>query len=330
MDTGLLFCFAAANLAFARYRWWNDVLAVLLFAAAALTVESGLLVWVIFVGAALLGARGISRAGVSALAVLLVGYFILRFAVLDVGSPGLIERSSGFGFGILEPGELVERFGSNPWPFYAYNVVTSALSVLLSEPTGGAFRLTAQVLRGDLGLSTLISPVASLLATLLVAAFAWRRREAWRSWRLDRDDRLVLLFFLVLVANAVISYPYTRDVIMSPAGAFLAVAVFVAARHAIASMPVRAAGRVAVATVALFAVLGTTWAVRVAGAHTNLRRAAYVDRNEWAYAEETLRREGAALSDADRVLLRQLTDDAVYRYPAPPPLELPWAGRLGI
>jgi hypothetical protein len=48
--TVLILCFVVAIVALADYRWWNDVLAVLLFVAAALTVESGLLVWVIFVG----------------------------------------------------------------------------------------------------------------------------------------------------------------------------------------------------------------------------------------------------------------------------------------
>ena len=94
---------------------------------AALTIESGLLVWVILVGGFVVGARGISRGGVAALLALLVVYFVLRFPVLDVGSPDLIERSSGFGFRILDPPDLVARFGSNPYPFYLYNIVCSFL-----------------------------------------------------------------------------------------------------------------------------------------------------------------------------------------------------------
>jgi hypothetical protein len=135
--TIVLCCFAGMYVVLSPYRWWHDVVAALLFAVAALTVESGLLVWVIFAGGWLLGARGVSRAGVVAVTVLLAAYFYVRFAMLDVGSPGLVERSSGFGFGILEPDELIARFGTNPIGFYAYNVVASMLSVLVSEPTGG-------------------------------------------------------------------------------------------------------------------------------------------------------------------------------------------------
>ena len=84
-------------------RWWRDVAASLLFVFAALTVESGLLVWVVFVAAWMAGARGVSRSGVAAQCVLLAAYFYLRFAVLHVGAPGLEERSSGYGFSLLDP-----------------------------------------------------------------------------------------------------------------------------------------------------------------------------------------------------------------------------------
>ena len=319
----LIYCFAGANLVMTRYRWWNDVLGVLLFVLSALTIESGLLVWVILVGGALVGAKGISRAAVAALLLLLAGYFILRFPVLGVGAPDLMERSSGFGFSILDPPELVERFGSNPFGFYLYNIVSSAVSVLLSEPTGGVFRLTQQTLRGDFDLATWISPIASACATALVSIFVWRRRRAFAAWHLDRDDQLVALFVMVLAANAVISYPYTKDVVMSPAGAFLAVAVVVAARNVLSWLPAVASPRMAMLALAGFALTGTTWAIRVTGTHLGLRTGAYVERNEWAYAEISLAEDGVVLTDAERALLRTLRDDALFRHPAPPPLNPP-------
>ena len=51
---------------------------------------------------------------------LVLGYLILRFSILQIGSPGLEERTSGFGFSRLDGEELVEKFGSRPLPFYAY------------------------------------------------------------------------------------------------------------------------------------------------------------------------------------------------------------------
>ena len=327
--TVLVYTLLAANLIMSRPRWWSDALAVILFVVSALTIESGLLVWVILVGGRLAGARGISRAAVLVLIALLAGYFILRFPILGVGAPDLMERSSGFGFRILDPLELVERFGSDPRGFYFYNIVSSALSVLFSEPTGGVFRLTQQILRRDLDVAALISPVASFCATGLVSMFIWRRRRAIREWRLDRDDQLMALFVMVLAANAVISYPYTKDVVMSPAGAFLAVGVFVAARDMVAWLPSVRSSRMAMIVLAGLVVTGVTWGIRVTGTHFSLRRGAFVERNEWAYAEISLAHDGVVLTDADKALFRTLRDDALFRHPAPPPLDPPFGILLG-
>jgi hypothetical protein len=326
--TVLLFCFAAAVLALAEYRWWNDVLVVVLFAIAALTVESGLLVWAIAVGAAMLGARGISRAGVGALVVLLAGYFFLRFGLLDVGVPSLLERSSGFGFSVLEPDDLIERFGSNPIPFYAYNVVASALSVLLSEPSGGVFGITRAVMTSSVQPAMIVNLVSSAAVCLLLALCAWTRRRQWGSWTLDRDDRLVLLFGMVLAANAVISYPYTKDVIMSPAGAFLAVAVFAAARQVIGRVAQVGSAGAAAALVVAAVIVSAAWAVRVEALHAGLRQASVTERLDWAYVESDIARGAVLVPDAHaESMLRLLRNDALAVHPAPPPLDLP-LGRM--
>jgi hypothetical protein len=294
-----------------------------LFAAAALTVETGLLIWVIFVGAALVGARGLSRAGLAGLTVLFAGYFYIRFVMFDVGTPGLVERSSGFGFGVLDPDELIARFGANPMAFYLYNVVTSALSVLLSEPTAGVFRVTSAISRGDIGLSMVLNLVGTASVTAALGAFVWCRREAWLARRFERDDQLVALFIMILAANAVISYPYTKDVIMSPAGAFFAVAGFVAVRNLLVWLPDRVSPRMTMAAVAAALVVSSTWAVRVVGTHLNLRTGAYVERNEWVYAESSLADEGVTLTETEQTLMRTLRDEAIFVHPPPPPLAPP-------
>ena len=320
--TVVLCCFAAANLALAPHRWWVDLLAIALFVVAALTVESGLLVWVILIGAALVGARGVSRPALGGLTALLVGYFVLRFVVLDVGSPGLIERSSGYGFHMLEPEQLLARFGDNPLGFYDYNVASSVLSVLFSEPRGGVFRLLYGLSLDDPEPSAIVNVIASTGATLLVVLYAWRRRGDWRLRRFDRDDRIVLLFVMVLAANAVISYPYTKDVIVSPAGAFYAAAVFVAARHVLPSRLAVPAWRSAVATAACL-LLASTWGVRAVGQHLNLRESGRKVRSEWAYAEDWFARQGLTIDKPrDVALLRHLQRDAIFTHPAPPRLPL--------
>jgi hypothetical protein len=319
--TVVLCCLAAATLALMAHRWWVDVLAIVLFIVAALTVESGLLVGVIFIGAALVGARGLSKAGLIAVVCMLAGYFVLRFSILEVGSPGLIERSSGYGFKILDPDDLIARFGENPFWFYAYNVGTSTLSVLFSEPRAGVFGLVYGVTIGDPYPPAIVNVMASTAATALIAAYVWRRRRAWRALDFGHDDRLVLLFVIVLAANATISYPYTKDVIMSPAGVFFAAAVFAAARGLLmdAPEPQRAVG--AISVLALCAVLGMTWALRFAAVPLALRESARKVRIEWAYVDDWLANQNITLQRPhERALLQHLRDDAIYRYPAPPRL----------
>lgn len=316
--TVLICCLLAANLAMARYRWWNDVLGALLFAISALTIESGLLVGAILVGGALVGTTGISRKGAALQVLLLAVYLVLRFPVFGVGAPDLIERSSGFGFRVLDPPELVARFGANPLGFYLYNSVSGVLSVLLSEPTGGVYSLTKQALNGNFTFATWDMFLASLCATSLVALFLWRRRRAIAAWRLDRDDQLVALFVVVLMANAVVTYPYSKDVVMSPAGVFLAVAVCVAARGLLSWLPAIPSPRLETVALAFFALTGAMWAIRLTETHLNLRAGAVVERNEWAYVEED-----TSFQEPERQLFRSLRDDALFTHPAPGPLVSP-------
>ena len=110
---------------------------------------------------------------------------------------------------------------------------------------------------------------------------------------------------------------------MSPAGAFLAVAVFAAARHILTWVAEVRTPRAAMIVLALLALTGATWAVRVTGTHLSLRRGAFVERNEWAYAEISLAHDGVALTDADKSLFRTLREDALFHHPAPPPLDPP-------
>jgi hypothetical protein len=329
--TILILCLLAAVIALGRYRWWNDPIALALFVIASLTVETGLLIWVIFVGAALVGARGVSRAGLAGLMVLLAGYFYIRFVMFDVGAPGLVERSSGFGFGVLDPDQLLAKFGGSPLPFYAYNVVTSALSVLLSEPTAGVFRVTSAFLRGDVTLPVVMNLVGTASITAAIGVYIWRRRAAWLARRFERDDQLVALFAMVLTANALISYPYTKDVIMSPAGVFFAVAGCAALRNLLAWVPDRASRRFTATAVVAVTAVSATWALRVVGTHLNLRTGAYVERNEWVYADSSLADDVATFTEAEKALMRTLRDDAIFVHPSPAPLEPPlkvlWGSR---
>ncbi len=169
-------CVAVATLALReRSRWYWDLLAIALFVGSVLTVESGVLVWVICVSAYALGARGVSRRAVLAMTACLVTYLVARAFVLDVGTPTLAERASGFGFGILEPSDLTARFEGRAWPFYAYNVVSSISTVLFAEPKGGVWRFVYELTTGTIHPWSAVSVVSSTAATALVTWFLWTR-----------------------------------------------------------------------------------------------------------------------------------------------------------
>lgn len=313
-------CVGAALLARAPYRWWSDPAAALLFVLAAGTVESGLLVAVVVAGAYLVGERGISRRGAALVAGLFIGYFVLRLGYIGSGPPGLGERSSGFGFSVLDPPELTARFGDNAAPFYAYNVGATLLTVLFTEPRGGVFRYTHALLEGRPTLPMLAAAASSVLATATIAWFVWARRRAWRTGRLDADDRLVLLAAGVLAGSAVMSYAYTKDVIAATAGVFYACAVFVAVRH-LAGLVGRSAGFRRTAGIALLALLSLGWAYRLAGSYAGLRSAAYANRVEWVDPGPWLADQGIVVTTPEALaLLRVLRDRAVSGDPRVAPM----------
>jgi hypothetical protein len=302
------FCLLTLNLARSRGGWWADVLAAIVFVLAALTLESGLLVFVVAVTTWVVGWRGISGRGVAAMTVLAAAYLYVRFAVLSTGMPDLMERSSGFLFAMLEPEQLQEQFGAQPLWFYIYNVAASALSVLFSEPTGGVFMFTGGWLSGDLP-PRLVLPVVTSVAT--TGVLAWAALRAWRAGTFDDTARLLVVAAVVVAANSFLSYAYTKDDIMSIAGAFYALAAFSGMRALLLRVE-PLPGAMALAVVVLAAALSAGWAVRAAGVHYVLRTYAFRAQNDWVQLPIEWRREGRWPEDpAARQLLRRLHADAV-------------------
>src|SRR6185436_17068888 len=116
-----------------------------------------------------------SRRGVAMVTVLLAGYLAMRFWYLGTGVPALSERSSGFGLQQLDPGELQRRFGAWPYGFYAYNVLSSILTVLFSQPRAGIWTIPAEFMRGRVAGGTIINVVSSAVTTALVGWFVATR-----------------------------------------------------------------------------------------------------------------------------------------------------------
>lgn len=299
-------CLLTLNLARSRGGWRGDLLAAITFVFAALTLESGVLVWIIAVAAWAVGWRGISTRGIGAMTVLAAAYAYVRFFLLSTGLPALTERSSGYLFAVLEPEQLQELFGGQPLWFYLYNVVASALSVVFSEPTGGVFMFTGGWLSGDLP-PRLVLPVVTSVATTAVLIWAAVRSRR----RLDDTGRFLVLCAVVLAANSLLSYAYTKDDIMSIAGAFYALAAFAGMRVLLQQVG-HLRGAAAIAVIVLAASLSAGWALRAAGVHYIMRTYAFRAQNDWVQLPGEWRREGRWPEDADaRQLLRRLHTDAV-------------------
>jgi hypothetical protein len=304
-----VFCLLALNLARSRGGWWADAAAVSVLAAAVLTLESGVLVWVVAAAAWMAGWRGVSARGLALMTACLCAYLYVRFGYLSTGVPALAERSSGYLLSVLDPPELERRFGQRPFLFYGYNVGASVMSVLFSEPQAGVFA-AVRAWVDDRVMPRVVIPVASSLAT--TAVIVWAASGRMRRGRpLDDIGRFILLGAAVVTANAVLSFAYTKDDVMSTAGVFYALAAFAGMRAALAAAPRR---RMAAAALPVFlCLLACGWAIRAAGLHYVLRSQAIKHQVDWVELPGRWQRSGQWPHDAAQAaLIVQLRREAVY------------------
>jgi hypothetical protein len=200
---------------------------------------------------------GVSRRTVAGIAVLVGGYALLRFWIFATGLPTVEERSTGFLLEALSPPQIRERFGDNLLPLYVYNIASSISSVLFSEPRSGVF-VFVRAIRGDqLAPRHFIQIGASLFATGLLIAYVVSRVRTGIRRPVTLADRHTVIFLLVLAANAALSYVYTKDEIMSTAGAFYALPVAGAAVYFLRSWPLRPRTWQATAAVCLVCLAGS-------------------------------------------------------------------------
>jgi hypothetical protein len=280
---------AALNLAESEGGVLVELALVATFVAAALTLESGLLIWVVIAAAWMARAPGVSTRAVVAVSAMFAGYFIIRFGIYQTEMPLLYERSTTVLLERLDPSDLQQRFGDNPLPLYAYNVAASMASVLFSQPRSGLVVIAKEWIAGDVPARTWINLGASLFATGLIAVYAVRRIAEGVWWPRSWADRQIFIFAGVLAANAVISYGYAKDDIMSVAGALYPVAVFGTAAYFLERFRVRPPAWPAAALIAaVFCTGATLWAVRAAGVIHVLHHEAYAQRSDWTRAENVL------------------------------------------
>jgi len=270
----------------------------------------------------------VSRSAMVALTACVAMYFVGRFVLIGGAAPGLNERSAGFGFSVLNPDELVRRFGDNPLPFYAYNVASAISCVLFAEPRGGVWAFVRELTGGRPEPWRVVNVVTSAATTLLIARFAASRLVRWRTARLagaagesgrpfDEADRLLIIFLAVLPLNALFAGGYEKDVIMSPAGLFYGAVAYSVFRELLSNASLSTAP-------ALVLIVALGWSVRFVGMHENLRARALSVQDEWAYYDDWARNQphDIHLNAEEEAIRQHLYDDAVLRAPHVPQLSL--------
>jgi hypothetical protein len=310
----------ALNLTLSRGGWLIDLLAGITFVFAALTLESGVLIWVVIATAWILGLRGVSTRGFVFVTGLLAGYFVLRFWYLETGLPSLTERTSGFFLERLEPSEIQQRFGDRRFVFYAYNVAASLLSVLLSEPRDGLFVATRAWRGGDAHPQAYLTVLSSAVMTLTMvwAALHWWRRGS----TLGRSGRLAVIAVAILAANAALSFSYTKDDIIAVAGVFYAFAAFAAVRAALEYAQAGGVVRGVLVSVVLLA-LASAWAMRSSGVHHVMNEHAFRTRNDWAELPMRWQQEGRWPKEPQPLALVERLRDQALQADMPNPQMLP-------
>ena len=323
--TAVLCVAVAVNLSFSRApSAWRDAAAVLLLVYAAFSVEVGLLVWVTYAAAFLAGCRGLSWKGVAASTAVVAIYFALRLVLLPSAGQGLPARETGVGFSIREPAAAVAALGGRP-QLHAYNIASAVGSVLFSEPREGVWQFVRRAREDELAPWLWINVATSTLTTLCLLPFAVASLGRWRRGTMTREDRLVIVFGAVLAASAAMSFSYTRDAIMGPAGMLYALAAYAAFHAFLLRLPMlRAPARAVAAAVLIAAAIG--WAVRAGGLTYLIRDAAFETRNDWAMAIERLEFTGHMPDDEEgRALVHALRRDALERVAPNPHFAQPWA-----
>src|SRR5688572_1992715 len=258
----LVAIYGLALLAIARSRggWIADAGAVVMFIAATLTLESGILLLPIAVAGYIAGLRGISRWGVAALVALTAGYVGLRLGYLGMEGAALGERATGFGASMLSSADQIERFSDNPLPLYIYNMAMAAISVVLSQPEMGQWTIVEAWRDGEVPPVFWVSVSTSLATTALIGWYLLTRGSTgMRRWR----EPVPFVFLALLASNAVLSYAYAKTEVVSLAGAFYALVAFLAMADLLQRPLARSPARTLLVAACL-AALASGWALRSA------------------------------------------------------------------
>jgi hypothetical protein len=319
-----VYCLIVFALAQTRGGLAADVAACACFAVASLTLESGLVVAAVAFSAYAAGLRGISRGALAAIAALAVGYVVLRIGDLHMIGNTVGERQTGFGTMMLSTGDLRARFGGTPWVLYAYTIICSALTVPFSQPIAGQWTAVDGLTSDPVQLFYLNDICTSLVATALIAWWMWTRPDATgpRRWR----DPIPLTALAVLTGSAALSYAYAKSEIMSAAGVFYALVVFLAVRALAERLAAGTRESLRLPVLLIVLCVSSAWAFRAAGLQYRLQRGTFDARSEWVLRMPPYHDPPVPAGEAR--LTARLRDEALHRGRTNPYLLWPPFARL--
>ena len=299
----------------------GQFVALAILAAGLLLIESAVLLWVVLVGCVAIGLPGLSRRTAAVATAVLVLYLVAR-SMLGISAPGIGGHDSGWLGTLYSADEIVARFGANPWPFYAYNVVGGALSVVASEPRFGVYRLLSSLDAGTWAPVLAIQLASSLIVSMVILIHARAvMRRPWSSW--TEETRMFALAAAVVAVSALLCATYIKEEILSTAGVFYAVAAYLA-MHRLFALAGESRLRAAMIAACIL-IAAPLWGFRTVGTHYELRRTAFVTRNDWVL--DAIEPSGEGTSPADRGRFSKLRSEAV-RHRATSPSFLPrWGER---
>jgi hypothetical protein len=305
------------NLAYSKGGLLIDTAAIICFLIAVLNVETGLLIPVVLVTAYALGWRGVSQGALAVILILTLGSVGLHLSEFGSGH-SLITNPSGFGFGRPEPEELQAIFAGRMHWYYLHNFVVSLLSVLFAEPQHGVWSWVHSLAGGrPVAVNRWVEIASSGVLTGLIALYAIRRARVWLELDISHSDRLVMLAFPVVVANAALSFAYLKNVTLATAGLFWALAGYAAVRDVLyrLTQPSQPTWRVNLAVIMLM-VLSGAFVLRSLSAHYLMWDEARHSQYAWVIAYPNPARYHPT-TEGGRALAQQLRSLALTM-PVPP------------
>src|SRR5688572_21218919 len=229
------------------------------------------------------------------------------------GLGGMGSPDTGFGFSNLSQGESAALFGTTPWVFWIYNVGSTVMSVLASEPRAGTFRFVWAVKTGTVPPWMWLHVVSSVATTAIV--FGALPGIGARPYR----DRLIAALGGVLIlGGSALAFLYTRDRIGLPAGFGYAMLVYVGIT---AFLERQGGGTRSTAAAAVVIVLAICWSIRTVEMYTALRDTAWDYHLEWS-------REDARAAAAQSPIVARMRAAALAHRPASAEQDPIWTYRL--